>query len=789
VKDRSCTDVFCLLGFCAFLVVWGIVGFYAAINGDINRVIYPTDSQGRICGRGELEDRPNLLLFDLTKCLNFGVLAHGCVAPQVCVKECPTRASSGYALASKGQDTLAKTEMKPFCTKMSEDQWNSKAAKTLIEQKLCPAWVLPSTAILGRCLPIGTMTNKEGANQTVVSKEDTESGEAVSAGTLTKAVTRLGAFLGLREFVEKVGNDLADTYWMIGVALLGSTITSFIWIVLLRLFTGLMVWSSIFLLFFLASGTLAYSVYRYKWILDNVDMEQSDKTIFDVDFTPDYFNEVLQLQDTWLAFIVILSIILVVILLILIALRQRIQIAIKLIEQGSKAVSHMMSTLFFPIVPFCLHLFVIACFLTIAILLSSVRSPNNTIYFKSGDHDTPENVTVAPQGCDPKTCVNPDTNAPYLFNDTCTIETFEKADCSSCSEEVMCRFVHYSPVPDSVWMPWLNLFGFFWAMAFVSAFAEMVLAHAFATWYWTWEKKDVPFFTVTNAMFATTVFHLGTIAFGSLIIAIIRFIRAILDYVEKKLKMYNNDLTRCLLWCCKCCLWCLEKFMKFINRNAYIVCAMRSSNFCSSAKHAFELLIKNLVRVVVLNKVVDFLLFLGKLVIMAGAATLSYLVFSNKYFPDLHDNVPTLNYYVTPVVAIVIGTYFITSSFFGVYEMAVDTLFLCFLEDLDRNDGTPSKPYFMSKGLLNVVGKMNQLNEMQMRATEDWTDTSTTPIKNNNRLHPPTMVVSHPTPNDHYRTNQPFTYTPTKNGDYFYMQNFSNQAREIKNNPKVHHRK
>ena len=70
-------------------------------------------------------------------------------------------------------------------------------------------------------------------------------------------------------------------------------------------------------------------MYRYKWILDNVDMEQSDKTIFDVDFTPDYFNEVLQLQDTWLAFIVILSIILVVILLILIALRQRIQIAIK----------------------------------------------------------------------------------------------------------------------------------------------------------------------------------------------------------------------------------------------------------------------------------------------------------------------------------------------------------------------------------------------------------------------------------------------------------------------------
>ena len=38
-----------------------------------------------------------------------------------------------------------------------------------------------------------------------------------------------------------------------------------------------------------------------------------------------------------------------------------------------------------------------------------------------------------------------------------------------------------------------------------------------------------------------------------------------------------------------------------------------------------------------------------------------------------------------------------SSAFFGVYSMAVDTLFLCFLEDLERNDGTPEKPYFMSK--------------------------------------------------------------------------------------------
>ena len=40
---------------------------------------------------------------------------------------------------------------------------------------------------------------------------------------------------------------------------------------------------------------------------------------------------------------------------------------------------------------------------------------------------------------------------------------------------------------------------------------------------------------------------------------------------------------------------------------------------------------------------------------------------------------------------------FIISAFFGVYSMAVDTLFLCFLEDLERNDGSAEKPYYMSK--------------------------------------------------------------------------------------------
>ena len=116
-------------------------------------------------------------------------------------------------------------------------------------------------------------------------------------------------------------------------------------------------------------------------------------------------------------------------------------------------------------------------------------------------------------------------------------------------------------------------------------------------------------------------------------LGIIRFIRAILQYVENKLKAYNNDLTRCLFCVCKCCLWCLEKFMRFINRNAYIMCAIKSTNFCVSAKDAFSLLMRNIVRVLVLNNVwVWVLLFICKLMLSSdrsGTRNLSTIGFLN----------------------------------------------------------------------------------------------------------------------------------------------------------------
>jgi hypothetical protein len=65
---------------------------------------------------------------------------------------------------------------------------------------------------------------------------------------------------------------------------------------------------------------------------------------------------------------------------------------------------------------------------------------------------------------------------------------------------------------------------------------------------------------------------------------------------------------------------------------------------------------------------------MGKLMITAGMCALAFFVFAN----DLESENFVLNYTVVPILVIGFGTYFIANIFFGVYAMAVDTLFLCF---------------------------------------------------------------------------------------------------------------
>jgi choline transporter-like protein 2/4/5 len=85
----------------------------------------------------------------------------------------------------------------------------------------------------------------------------------------------------------------------------------------------------------------------------------------------------------------------------------------------------------------------------------------------------------------------------YLLQsgDICNPHTF--AACSNSCRTAVCQFFSYEKDKYVDYLHAFNIFGIFWGLFFVSALGEMILAATFATWYWTFDKSDVPFFALT----------------------------------------------------------------------------------------------------------------------------------------------------------------------------------------------------------------------------------------------------------------------------------------------------
>ena len=144
---------------------------------------------------------------------------------------------------------------------------------------------------------------------------------------------------------------------------------------------------------------------------------------------------------------------------------------------------------------------------------------------------------------------------------------------------------------------WYLLFCLFWTANFIVAIGDMIVAVAVSKWYFTRNKWTVGSWTVFSSIGTTLRYHLGTCAYGSLLLAVIQIIRSMIARAQKAAKDTNNKLAKYILCCCQCCFWCLEKCIKFINKNAYIQTAIFSTSFCKSCQASFSLIFRNAARV------------------------------------------------------------------------------------------------------------------------------------------------------------------------------------------------
>ncbi|KAK9502789.1 hypothetical protein O3M35_011495 [Rhynocoris fuscipes] len=239
---------------------------------------------------------------------------------------------------------------------------------------------------------------------------------------------------------------------------------------------------------------------------------------------------------------------------------------------------------------------------------------------------------------------------------------------------------------------WYNLLGMFWMVQFCIGCQQMIIAGAVAKWFFT-RDKDSLVSPIQRSAYNLIRYHLGSVALGSLFIALFQLVRAILKAIENQAKSSENEFLKLLFKCVQCCLACCQNILMYVTRNAYIEIAIYGQNFCTSGQQAFKVLVNNALRVTAINTVGDFVLVMAKVLVVLVTVFFGTFVLGEK---------EGVHHMWFPVALAGLFAYFVSHCFFTVYEMVIDTIFICFCEDCEINDGI-NKPYFMSRNLMEFV--------------------------------------------------------------------------------------
>ena len=687
-KNRSCTDILCIIIFILFVVGWVVVGTVAFAKGDPARLLMPNDFRDEICG--DAEPRKNYTAWYVPQPDKF---RYG-----ICVDKCPelgsivcnndwedmaafqaagvkwsawqpangnpignkkyelsrievdrvnaifssplASASAALSLSQNGTtgqiaDVLSKwpniplSALDPIGVKR-DCAWRRDLASTpgalaalypggsvctpseeaLIERMLetdsrvlsynCFSVIYRSRELVYRCIP----------------ETDSNQGEESSA-----KLKRLAESSAVGRYLAEGFGELQACWRIFILSAFTAIIISFIALILVRILLKPIVYTLLLLilLVLVAAGTAAH-LYANK--LDSVTL-------------PGDTSHEQQVQ-TWRAFSYIFwgaSCIYFVVMLWLIS---RVRIAICVLEQASKALFSSPSVLVIPPLMFLCLVAAFAWFLILAAYIQTVQDVtiedftkpiNDTIPYDLIDQLPDINITAY--------TLPPVPGVEDLLNTTYDL-TLGKTNISNITS--------YSPDQEAVnsdtiirYMHAYSFFGLLWVLQLLIAMAFFVISGVVIMWFWSastaemvgeGKSKSTPALAMKNAFYRMLRYHLGTLLFGSLLIAIIQFVRALLLYVEKQLPEELTESAQFKIIKCvvHCFLAYLERIVKIINKNAYVICGIFGNNFCSSARKAFCFLIANIARTAVLAAMGEVVMFLLKVLICGANVYLAILV-------------------------------------------------------------------------------------------------------------------------------------------------------------------
>ena len=132
---------------------------------------------------------------------------------------------------------------------------------------------------------------------------------------------------------------------------------------------------------------------------------------------------------------------------------------------------------------------------------------------------------------------------------------------------------------------------------------QFVIASTCAYWYFSHLNRnsdDDDSSSVCKSFGRGIIYHFGSICLGALVLAILRILQLILEFLHYSAKNKtlsadpaSNACLGCIIKFLRCCIACFERFIRFITRNAVIMMAITGEGFCDSAHQAFYLILRS----------------------------------------------------------------------------------------------------------------------------------------------------------------------------------------------------
>jgi solute carrier family 44 (choline transporter-like protein), member 2/4/5 len=260
-------------------------------------------------------------------------------------------------------------------------------------------------------------------------------------------------------------------------------------------------------------------------------------------------------------------------------------------------------------------------------------------------------------------------------------------------------------------------FGFLWIAAMLISMCEYVVIVSSSTWYFS--RKDIPDSDgipgdsdVWKGFWWSLRYNYGSLAFGSFILAVVWAIRVVFEYVGHKVQEASgdNDCTRCLLASIRCCLDCFDRFVRFLNCNAYIYMAVSGDSFCQSALHSFLLILKNSAKFGFVNGIATVFMFLAKFTVAIATTLCCWGLL--KTWPEQEEVSGRKEGVLLPCLFVFIFAYIVASVFIGIFDISSATILQCYLKDLDISRQANLEPTHVPETLakfltIHTAGKID----------------------------------------------------------------------------------